>query len=479
MSLAASQLSSGERTPSAGGVSPARQKVRQLEVEAARNASVEAAELRDKCRTLDAEVASLRMDAAGNRRLLRKAQRDLDERAKRLEAAHSELEAKGEQLKDQRLLKTEIQRLQRLLTRATANRDAAARRQQGSDEASDDVEASPEDNVDAAAAMAAAEKRAAVAEADAESARNDLGDSLEELARLKAEAAAADSPTIVADVPSELAMAQALELDRLKAEVARLQRLVELSASTSVSEAAPAEDRTALEAALDAERRETRALRDTNMAMHSDMLAETDRLRAIADAALRESAERGAELTELRAAAEAKSSESNFESRCVAAEQLVEAMQELERLEVTIVEERHKSTDLLNRALASEEAHARDVGMLEAMLQELIGENERLASQVFAWEHTKLDSAKDPYCGADASPPSLPDLSPGGKRGCNSPMIDEPETEALPLYSSPVSCIRHPPLCPMLQQPLQQPPPFPTVSGVQIYAPQLRTQNRQ
>lgn len=526
MSCAVSQLSSGEQSPMAGGLSPAREKVRRLEAEAVRKTSVEATELREKCRTLDAEVASLRMDAAGNRRLLRKAQRDLDERAKRLEVLEVELDIKSAQVMDQRLLKTEVQRLQRLLSRATAERDTAARRRRGASEAVDEAEASPEDSFAAAAAAVAAETRAAAAEADAKDARNDLGNCLEELAGLQAEVAAskeemkellarvsvaeaaagaaavataaaaagaaaaeypvAPSPSSILDGPaSELVTAQAWELDRLKAEIARLQRLVEPSAAEPVALTAPAasaepatptEALARLEAALDAERREAAALRETNVAMHSDMLSETERLRGIAEAASAECAEQGAELEKLRTAAKVQGGGLKIENRGdVAVGQFDEAMQELERLEVTIAEERHKSADLLNRTLASEDGHARDVGMLEAMLQELMGENERLANQVSAWQHTS-EFAKDPYSGAGDSPPSLPDLAHGGQQGCNSPIIEEPETEASPLYSSPVSCVRRPPSCPMLQQPLQKPPPFPTVSGSQIYAPQLRTQ---
>jgi len=71
----------------------------------------------------------------------------------------------------------------------------------------------------------------------------------------------------------------------------------------------------------------------------------------------------------------------------------MEALKELERLELALFEERRKTAELSEARKSDQESHARDVAMLEAMLQKVLQENERLQRQLASWEEHKLGTS--------------------------------------------------------------------------------------
>jgi hypothetical protein len=76
-----------------------------------------------------------------------------------------------------------------------------------------------------------------------------------------------------------------------------------------------------------------------------------------------------------------------------------QAIKELEKMELNLIEERQRGDTLKEKyedMLATErEAHARDVRMLEQMLQELAGENARLAVKIQKLEQSRADENGD------------------------------------------------------------------------------------
>lgn len=88
-------------------------------------------------------------------------------------------------------------------------------------------------------------------------------------------------------------------------------------------------------------------------------------------------------------------SSSASERRCPDPE-LAEVMRELERLEHTLVEERERKAQLLEAKQAGDEAHARDVAMLEGMLEQALAENEALSKQLKALQQDRKCVSESP-----------------------------------------------------------------------------------
>jgi len=148
-----------------------------------------------------------------------------------------------------------------------------------------------------------------------------------------------------------------------------------------------------------AEIAEIAALRKECANLRSTLATEACRLEGAADTAKEECAEHRKELARLRASGPVTLEASSPESSPLLApapqsSDLVEAMHELEHLEHALVEERRRTAQLLEEKRAAEESHARDVEMLERMLQQVLGQNEELSAQVAAWENAKLRDAQ-------------------------------------------------------------------------------------
>jgi len=105
--------------------------------------------------------------------------------------------------------------------------------------------------------------------------------------------------------------------------------------------------------------------------------------------------------------------------------ELVEAFRELERLELALVEERQRSAQLLEDKQAAEASHARDVAMLEKMLQQVLSENDRLSGQLTAWEASKMEGDKVESSDGDSTPKAATKHTLGIGNG----EMDEPEME--------------------------------------------------
>eukprot|EP00929_Paragymnodinium_shiwhaense_P001134 TRINITY_DN10135_c0_g1_i1.p1 TRINITY_DN10135_c0_g1~~TRINITY_DN10135_c0_g1_i1.p1 ORF type:complete len:183 (+),score=62.10 TRINITY_DN10135_c0_g1_i1:83-631(+) len=129
--------------------------------------------------------------------------------------------------------------------------------------------------------------------------------------------------------------------------------------------------------------------------------------------------------------------------------ELVEALQELERLELALVDERQRVAQLEEEKRRLQESHQRglqeleqglrenhaaDVAALEKMLEQVLLENERLSGQVKAWEVTKLGSVakvggEAGRLGAQDIASSLSDCKADEVRSAPGELEDEPETE--------------------------------------------------
>mmetsp|Transcript_36574 Transcript_36574/g.105381 ORF Transcript_36574/g.105381 Transcript_36574/m.105381 type:complete len:181 (+) Transcript_36574:64-606(+) len=81
-----------------------------------------------------------------------------------------------------------------------------------------------------------------------------------------------------------------------------------------------------------------------------------------------------------------------------AADDVAELYRELERLEVALVEERQRSAALLEERIAGQEAQARDIASLEAMLCHVSAERDRLAAENSAL-HEELAALRRGFAG--------------------------------------------------------------------------------
>jgi len=72
----------------------------------------------------------------------------------------------------------------------------------------------------------------------------------------------------------------------------------------------------------------------------------------------------------------------------------VDVLRELENLDIALKEERERSSNLVEEKQVLEENHARDMKMLECMLQHAYVEIEQLKSTIAAWEHSKTNSSE-------------------------------------------------------------------------------------
>lgn len=97
--------------------------------------------------------------------------------------------------------------------------------------------------------------------------------------------------------------------------------------------------------------------------------------------------------------------------------ELIEAVRELERLEHALVAERQRNAALLEEKRISEERHARDIAMLESMVQSITMDNRRLSDELAAKKDGSLDSCTKKL---DKQP-----VVPSSE-------VDEPEMEANP-----------------------------------------------
>mmetsp|Transcript_72475 Transcript_72475/g.125697 ORF Transcript_72475/g.125697 Transcript_72475/m.125697 type:complete len:201 (-) Transcript_72475:103-705(-) len=171
--------------------------------------------------------------------------------------------------------------------------------------------------------------------------------------------------------------------------------------------------------------------------LRAKMAADTARLEGVATSALAECAQQRQELERLRQGSGPPTSEAA----------LAEAYHELERLELTLVEERRRYAVLEEEKMRVEESHKRDVNMLEGMLQQVVDENERLKRELAAWEATKLEKEGNSQMEVAPVPALLlPPTArpPTPKDGNQSPTgtapseVDEPEMEPRRVcYTSP------------------------------------------
>jgi len=170
-------------------------------------------------------------------------------------------------------------------------------------------------------------------------------------------------------------------------------------------------------------------------ALRAQLAADTARLEGVATSALETCAAQREELDRLRAEAPRVSIggaplEGTFGTVGTvdgsAAE--VEAVKELERVELALVQERQKSARLLEEKITSEESHSRDVKMLEGMLSQVIAENERLSSRI-----ADLEAAASPPSGkaveALETTPVLPTKEAVVDQSPVSSEVEEPEME--------------------------------------------------
>eukprot|EP00427_Karlodinium_veneficum_P010441 CAMPEP_0169077624 /NCGR_PEP_ID=MMETSP1015-20121227/8979_1 /TAXON_ID=342587 /ORGANISM="Karlodinium micrum, Strain CCMP2283" /LENGTH=199 /DNA_ID=CAMNT_0009137163 /DNA_START=52 /DNA_END=651 /DNA_ORIENTATION=- len=171
------------------------------------------------------------------------------------------------------------------------------------------------------------------------------------------------------------------------------------------------------------------AVRKECAALRAQLAAENAHLQEVANAALAENAEQREEIARLRASS---STCPNCEAGRGSVPNGIEALRELERLELALVQEKQHSSRLLDQKRAVEESHTRDVEMLERMLKQVLAENELLRSKV---EASKIQDrraealwptdARRSFDATDRLKEKEADF-----RGHNQPeFIDEPEME--------------------------------------------------
>jgi len=107
---------------------------------------------------------------------------------------------------------------------------------------------------------------------------------------------------------------------------------------------------------------------------------------------------------------------------------LVEALRELERLELALVEEKARSFQLCEEKRAAEESYARDLAQLESMLQQALTENEGLQARLSVAEGG--DTLRAPAADKEGAPPKAPELAPPAHGPVQE--VDEPEMERGP-----------------------------------------------
>jgi len=171
------------------------------------------------------------------------------------------------------------------------------------------------------------------------------------------------------------------------------------------------------------------ALRKERAEIKAQLAAETARLEGVTARAIAERERQRQEILRLQMRAQSSSSsEAGIPATDGPPVELVEAFQELERLELALVDERQRGIQLNEEKLAAEASHARDVTMLEKMLQQIIAENGSLAGRLAAWEASKLQGGTTDHSEADAAPLAAETLA-GGTGGSD---MDEPEMEHAP-----------------------------------------------
>jgi len=170
------------------------------------------------------------------------------------------------------------------------------------------------------------------------------------------------------------------------------------------------------------------ALRKERAELKAQLAAETARLERSATRATAESEQQRQEILRLQMQVQSSDKEAGNIVTDGAPFELVEAFQELERLEMALVQERQLGVQVNEEKLAAEESHARDVDMLEKMLQQIIAENGSLAGRLAAWEASKLEGGTTDNSEADIAQHAAEKLA-GGTGGSD---MDEPEMEHAP-----------------------------------------------
>jgi len=170
------------------------------------------------------------------------------------------------------------------------------------------------------------------------------------------------------------------------------------------------------------------ALRKERAELKAQLAAETARLERAATRATAESEQQRQEILRLQMQVQSSDKEAGNIVTDGAPVELVEAFQELERLELALVQERQRGVQVNEEKLAAEESHARDVDMLEKMLQQIIAENGSLAGRLAAWEASKLEGGTTDNSEADIAQHAAEKLA-GGTGGSD---MDEPEMEHAP-----------------------------------------------
>jgi len=170
------------------------------------------------------------------------------------------------------------------------------------------------------------------------------------------------------------------------------------------------------------------ALRKERAELKAQLAAETARLERAATRATAESEQQRQEILRLQMQVQSSDKEAGNIVTDGAPVELVEAFQELERLELALVQERQRGVQVNEEKLAAEESHARDVDMLEKMLQQIIAENGSLAGRLAAWEASKLQGGTTDNSEADIAQHAAEKLA-GGTGGSD---MDEPEMEHAP-----------------------------------------------
>jgi len=170
------------------------------------------------------------------------------------------------------------------------------------------------------------------------------------------------------------------------------------------------------------------ALRKERAELKAQLAAETARLERAATRATAESEQQRQEILRLQMQVQSSDKEAGNIVTDGAPVELVEAFQELERLELALVQERQRGVQVNEEKLSAEESHARDVDMLEKMLQQIIAENGSLAGRLAAWEASKLQGGTTDNSEADIAQHAAEKLA-GGTGGSD---MDEPEMEHAP-----------------------------------------------
>jgi len=121
------------------------------------------------------------------------------------------------------------------------------------------------------------------------------------------------------------------------------------------------------------------ALRKECAELKAHLACETARLEGVAARALSEGEQQRQEILRLHHVCAVGSGD-------VHQLDMMEALQELEKLELALVKERQQNAQLLEARELAESSHARDVAMLESMLQQALVKNDKLLHQLAAWE---------------------------------------------------------------------------------------------